>query len=1270
MRAGHVACVILLLAQDGSWHSIAHQSRDAMQASSFQALLEKLEYQPTDRRGSLTAPNRVQGFRLAFGESGLAVKSRESGEPLVSLGLTAFGRAGTQRPLGDATARAAGGSKVERGWDSITEWFLNLPEGVEHGWTLSERAAGHGPLVLSVAVSGAETVMTNSEAHFVSRSGQALRYGSLKALDASGAELPSRMFASPGGLRIEVDDDSARYPIVIDPLLTSQVWRANGNLAGVLFGSSVASAGDVNGDGYADVVVGAQSFDNGEADEGGAFLFLGSPTGLSQTPAWTAESNQASAGLGISVASAGDTNGDGFSDVVVGASSFDNGQSDEGRVFVYLGSSNGLSPTAAWTAESDQVGAAFGSTVAGAGDVNGDGYTEVLVGASSFDNGEANEGRAFLYLGSAEGLIQAPAWTAEGNQANSQFGSSVSSAGDVDRDGYSDVMVGAYNFDNGEVDEGRVSLYLGSSSGLKTAPAWTTEGNRVGVRYGSSVASAGDVNCDGYSDVMVGAPLFTNVETWEGRAFVFLGSASGPSQTPEWTTEVNLADVRYASSVASAGDVNGDGCSDVLVGAYGFDNGEADEGRAFLYLGSASGLEPTPEWTAEGNQSGASFGSSLAGAGDVNGDGYSDVLVGAPLMDNDGNDRGYAYLYPGSVRGLGPTAAWTADSNQAAALFGATVASAGDVNGDGYSDVVVGAPNYDSGDSDLGQAGRAFLYLGSAAGLATMPAWSAADTIQDQARFGSGVASAGDVNGDGFSDVLVAAALLDNREVDEGRVFLYLGSSSGLNTMAAWTAESDQAGANFGVALASAGDVNGDGFSDVVVGAPGFGSGEAGEGRAFLYLGSANGLSPTASWTAESNQAGSRFGSSVASAGDVNGDGFSDVVVGAPTFDNGNTDNGQAFLYLGSEIGLNPAPAWTARGPHRNAQFGCSVASGGDVNGDGYSDAVVGAFQENTITGYNGTPAGGRVYLYLGSLIGLGTSESWTASSDQPVASLGLSVASAGDVNGDGYSDVVVGAPNFDNAGNDSGRASLYFGSATGLSSMPAWTAFGNQANAQFGLSVATAGDVNGDGYSDVVVGAPYFDNVQNDWGRAFLFLGGDPIPRLSREFSQHMSTPGAAPVRLSMLGFNGLVTQGRIALETEVKPLGVRFDGLGVVRSPLGLGGQRLVATWPNLPIGRYHWRARLVTGQERGRWLSYGGNSEAEADFILVTSPIAEPDAGFGGPDAGTDTASDGGEIENQSGTPREYSVGCKCATTAGSPALLLSLVWRVSRRRRRRG
>jgi hypothetical protein len=550
----------------------------------------------------------------------------------------------------------------------------------------------------------------------------------------------------------------------------------------------------------------------------------------------------------------------------------------------------GLAASAAWTVESDQASAYFGFSVAAAGDVNGDGYSDVIVGALGYDNGETDEGRAFVYHGGSAGLAASPAWTDEGNQNGARLGISVATAGDVNGDGYSDVIVGADYYDNGETDEGRAYAYHGGPTGLATSPAWTAESNQASAEFGYSLATAGDVNGDGYSDVIVGTHGYE-------RAYVYHGGPGGLSSTPDWTA--HQAGGGFGFSVATAGDVNGDGYSDVIVGAHTYGGPEPYEGRAYVYHGSSTGLAASPAWTAEGDQASAYFGYSVATAGDVNGDGYSDVLVGTPYYDNGETDEGRAWVYHGGPAGLAATPAWTAESDQVEARFGCSAATAGDVNGDGYSDVIVGAYFYDNPEL---YEGRAYVYHGSYAGLSASPGWIAESNLV-MARFGSSVAAAGDVNGDGYGDVIIGARLYSNGQTGEGRAYVYHGSTSGLNTSPAWTTESDQAHAYFGHSVATAGDVNGDGCSDVIVGAQYYDNGEYDEGRAFVYHGSASGLATSPAWTAESDQAGAYFGSSVATAGDVSGDGYSDVIAGAPEYSNGQSDEGRAYVYHGNDGG-------------------------------------------------------------------------------------------------------------------------------------------------------------------------------------------------------------------------------------------------------------------------------------------------------------------------------------------------------------------------------
>ena len=357
--------------------------------------------------------------------------------------------------------------------------------------------------------------------------------------------------------------------------------------------------------------------------------------------------------------------------------------------------------------------------------MNGDGHTDVIVGAPLHDAGGsagADRGRAYLYLGSPSGLSASPAWTTSGDMDGARYGFSVAGAGDVNGDGFSDVVVGAYNHDAGGTARGRAYLYLGSLSGLQTTAPWTVSGDEDDAFFGYSVATAGDVNRDGFSDLVIGAnthdagaSLFAN----RGRAYVYLGSSSGPSTSPIWTGSGDSDAAAYGTSVGTAGDVNGDGFSDILIGAHLRDGAGFQRGQALVYLGTFSGVQSAPVWTAEGNEDFANLGTSVASAGDVNGDGYSDLLVSAPFHDAGAGfaaDRGQAYLYLGSPTGL-LTFSWVTSGPDDGAQYGRSVAGGRDVNGDGFSDALVGAPLATPGDW-----GYLYLYRGNGGpGLSLYP---------------------------------------------------------------------------------------------------------------------------------------------------------------------------------------------------------------------------------------------------------------------------------------------------------------------------------------------------------------------------------------------------------------------------------------------------------------------------------------------------------------------------------------------------------------------
>jgi hypothetical protein len=303
-------------------------------------------------------------------------------------------------------------------------------------------------------------------------------------------------------------------------------------------------------------------------------------------------------------------------------------------------------------------------------------------------------------------------------------------------------------------------VFHGGASGIADAGAASAATRIDGSPL--TVASAGDVNADGYDDLIIGSNHYTEGQTSEGDAFLFMGSAAGIASglvtSADTLLQANLEMAQMGWSVAGAGDVNADGYDDVIVGAFAYDAGNDNEGAAFVFHGSATGIadgDPSSAATQlESDQTHGNMGTDVDGAGDVNGDGYDDVIVGATTNQS---GLGAVFVFHGGAAGVAdgnPVSAATRLSiNQFNTGLGDDVAGAGDVNGDGYDDVVVGA----SGQS--GRDGSAFVYLGSSTGVADATAPGDADvwlTGQEGARMGSSV-DAGDVNGDGYSDVMVAA---------------------------------------------------------------------------------------------------------------------------------------------------------------------------------------------------------------------------------------------------------------------------------------------------------------------------------------------------------------------------------------------------------------------------------------------------------------------------------------------------------------------------------
>jgi hypothetical protein len=721
---------------------------------------------------------------------------------------------------------------------------------------------------------------------------------------------------------------------------------------------------------------------------------------------------------GESVGAAGDVNGDGFDDLIIGSGS--------GNAYVIFGQSTGfdtinlgnLEPPDGITIDSNFPDFP-GRSVASAGDVNGDGFDDLIVGGLIFGGYywySTSISSAYVIFGKESGigsvnvsdLSAADGFTISG-LFDSTFGTlKVASAGDVNGDGFDDLIVGSPNTNAAYVIYGKQGMGPIDLTNLAPEAGFAILGDNAGDLAGSSVAGIGDFNGDGIDDILIGAPNGNSAGLGSGEAYVIFGKTTGISAIDlgnmasgsGFAIRADDPFDRAGQSVAGIGDFNGDGLADIVIGVPDGNSAGFRSGEAYVIFGKTSGfgtidlgnMAPGAGFAVQAGNPQDSAGWSVSGAGDVNGDGLDDVMIGAPYANSGGHRSGAAYVIFGKTTGfgtidLGNPAAWAglALYGDAGDQAGWSVSGAGDIDGDGYDDVAVGAPEND-------RAG-----------------WLAGATyiISGKLTFAKDVRN--DFNGDGRSDVLW--------HKDNGDVTNWLGQPNG-GFVGNFANASHHAGTDWNIA--GTGDFNGDGRDDVLW--------RNDSGAVTNWLGQANG-------SFASNFANS-YGEvdnswDIAGTGDFNGDGRDDVLwrnhSGAVTNWLGQANGGFASNFANAHVAVDNS--W-------------HIAGTGDFNGDGRDD-VLWRNDSGAVTNWLGQANGG----FVGNFENAATH-----------AATNWHIAGTGDFNGDGRDDVLWRS--------DNGDITNWLGQANG--------AFvGNFANASHHAgsewNVASIGDYNGDGRDDVL---------------------------------------------------------------------------------------------------------------------------------------------------------------------------------------------------------